>query len=132
MSKIQLHDAELKRIDIDAKSQIIQLEFCLENGRRKILKITGVRAFRAEDLIMQNIISRILLHSHGDIGEDGLGFYIDWVAALSDCKTWFDEQTKSGWQEQIRANSLELIVFEPSAGAQIVIICKKIEEVMEK
>ena len=118
-----LHDAELTAIAIDRANSIARLDFKLENGAFHTVELKGLRAFRSEDLTMQNVVSRVLQSSKNEFSTDDLAHWITWVTSLSDATSWLSGLRKQEWINDCVNGSLELVVFEPSVGAQIVATC---------
>jgi hypothetical protein len=123
VSKISLHDAELISVEIDRSHSYAKLIFKMENGETKSVELQGVKAFRSEDLILQNVVSRLLCSSWGDIADDHLDRWLIWATSMSDSSSWLSDQHKDEWRTACIAKTLKLLVFEPSMGAQIVAVC---------
>jgi hypothetical protein len=124
---LRLHDAELIEVSIDRINERVHLNFRLESGELRCAEIEGVKAFRSEDLTLQNIVSRVLRASRGEIAREDLDRWLTWVTSLSDASSRLSNQCRSEWTDACEAGTLELVVFEPSAGAQIVIVCQRLE-----
>ena len=120
---VALHDATLKKIDINAIDKNIALYFHFESKDDCSLRCQQVKAFRCEDLNLQNVVSKIRFSSKDYFTDDELEYRIKWATSTSDTKSWLSEDVKEKWIEKIKTGDLALIYVEPSAGAQIVIIC---------
>lgn len=120
-----LHDAELVAVAIARDSWKVRLDFRLESGIQRSVQLDGVVAFRSEDLILQNVVSRVLRSSLGDLSRESLDHWLTWVTSLSDAHSWLSGQHKSELFADCESGALELVVFEPSAGAQVVALCKR-------
>lgn len=127
MDKNKFHDAELVEFFLNQEKQVIKLKFRHENGEFTSAELINVHAFRGEDLVLQNIISRVLIYSLGDISKNHLASHIEWVGNLSDCKSWISKKSQKIWHDMMLNGLLDLVIFEPSAGIKIVAVCEKIE-----
>ncbi len=119
-----LHDAELIQLSIDRDNWSVCLGFRLENGVRRSVHLDGVVAIRGEDLILQNVVSRVLRSTRGDLSKDAIDRLLTWVTSLSDAHSWLTDEHKSELLTECENGTLELVVFEPSAGTEIVAVCK--------
>lgn len=123
---LPLHDAELITVAVDRTNSIARLSFRQEDGALDTVELLGVKAFRCEDLTLQNVVSRVLLSSQKNISPDGIVHWITWATSLSDAASWLNEQRKQDWLNDCAGGTLELVVFEPSAGAQIAAVCDQV------
>ena len=121
--EIHLHDAEIIAIAVDRLSGIARLSLRQEDGVLHSIDFYGVKAFRSEDITLQNVVSRVLRSSSGQFSEEVLERWLLWVTSLSDAKSWLSDDQKREWCAACEAGRLELVVLEPSAGAQIAILC---------
>ncbi|MHA6844629.1 hypothetical protein [Ralstonia syzygii] len=119
-----LHDAELTQLSIDRDNWSVCLGFRLENGVRRTVQLDGVVAIRGEDLILQNVVSRVLRSTRGDLSKDTIDRLLTWVTSLSDAHSWLTDEHKGELLAECENGTLELVVFEPSAGTEIVAVCK--------
>lgn len=120
-----LHDAELVNVAVDRTSRFAQLDFRLEDGVSCAVELHGLKAFRSEDLTLQNVVSRLLRSSRQDMSEVELTQWLTWVTSLSDASSWLSEERKREWVRACVDGALELLVIEPSAGAQIAVVCER-------
>lgn len=119
-----LHDAELIRISIDRGNWSVRLEFRFEDGVQRSVHLERVVAIRGEDLILQNVVSRVLRSTRGDLSKDEIDRLLSWVTSLSDAHSWLTEEHKSELLAEYANGTLELVVFEPSVGTEIVAVCR--------
>lgn len=119
-----LHDAELIRISIDRGNWSVRLEFRFEDGVQRSVHLERVVAIRGEDLILQNVVSRVLRSTRGDLSKDKIDRLLSWVTSLSDAHSWLTEEHKSELLAECANGTLELVVFEPSVGTEIVAVCR--------
>jgi hypothetical protein len=124
--KIQLHDAEVIAIAVDRLSDIARLSLRQEDGVLRSVDFYGLKAFRSEDVTLQNVVNRVLRSSSGQFSEDVLERWLEWVTSLSDAASWLSEERKREWCAACEAGRLQLVVFEPSAGAQIAVLCERL------
>ncbi len=121
------HDAELIGVEVDRVGEFAKLTLRLENGDHRQVELRGLKAFRGEDLTLQNVVSRMLRSSRGDVAGDQLNRWLNWVTSLSDSRSWLSDQRREDWHTACTSGALELVVFEPSAGAQVAAICESLE-----
>lgn len=117
------HDAEIVSIDMDRQRSVCRLGLSHEGEKRSSFELFEVVAFRVEDLSLQNVVSRILRATAKDFSEDDLNHWLEWATSLSDAPSWLKPERKREWVEALNDGRLELIVIEPSAGAQIAAVC---------
>ena len=60
MEYFGLHDAEVIAVAVDRLSGVARLDVRQEGGVLRSVELHGVKAFRSEDLTLQNVVSRIL------------------------------------------------------------------------
>lgn len=122
-----LHDAELTGVLFDPAREGVRLTFLLESGESRQLTLFGLKAFRCEDMTLQNVVSRLLRSSRGEVPSARLDFWVSWATSLSDSRSWLDEERKIEWLTACASGRLEMMVLEPSAGAQVVALCERIQ-----
>ena len=121
-----LHDAELIGVEVYRANAQARLTLQLEGNQTRVVELIGLKAFRSEDVTLQNVVSRFLRSSRGQIASDDLDRWLSWTTSLSDARSWLSEQRKSEWLAACTSGDLELVVLEPSAGAQIAAICERV------
>ncbi|MET3109540.1 hypothetical protein AAKU58_004397 [Oxalobacteraceae bacterium GrIS 1.18] len=121
------HDAEITDVSIDRLNSCGRIKVKAENGTASQIDLGGLIAFRCEDLSMQNVVSRVLQSLDGQFSTEALEYWVTWVTGLSDCGSWLNEQKKSEWLDSLINKKINLIVFEPSAGATIAAICRGVQ-----
>lgn len=121
-----LHDAEIVAVSVDRLSGRARLEFRQEDGSLRSVELYGLRAFRSEDLTLQNVVSRVLRSSRGQLSGESLEHWLRWVTSLSDTDSWLSDERKREWRDACAQGRLELVVLEPSAGAQIAALCERL------
>jgi hypothetical protein len=126
MEYLGLHDAEVVAVAVDRLSGVARLDLRQEDGVLRSVELHGVKAFRSEDLTLQNVISRILRSSTGQLAGEALERWLDWVTSLSDAGSWLSEARKAEWRAACEAGNLEIVVVEPSAGVQVAVLCERV------
>jgi len=121
-----LHDAEVIAVAVDRLSGIARLDLRQEDGVLRCVELQGLKAFRSEDLTLQNVISRVMRASTDQLSEKELERWLVWMTSLSDASSWLSAERMHEWRAACEAGSLELIVVEPSAGAQIAALCERV------
>lgn len=71
-NSLGLHDAEVIAVAIDRLSGIARLDLRQEDGVPRSVELHGVKAFRSVDLTLQNVISRVLRSSTGQLSGEAL------------------------------------------------------------
>jgi hypothetical protein len=122
-----LHDAEVIAVAIDRLVGIARLDLRREDGVLRSVEMQGVKAFRSEDLTLQNVVSRLLRSSAGQLSSDEIAHWLQWITCLSDSDSWLSADRMHEWQTACEAGYLELVVLEPSAGAQIAALCERLQ-----
>lgn len=126
-TNLGLHDAELIGVVIDRINESARFDFRLEDGALRSAQLDGLKAFRGEDMTLQNVVSRLLRSSQGEIARERIEHWLAWATSLSDADSWLSDQRKREWLDACGAGALELVVIEPSAGAQIAAVCERIK-----
>lgn len=127
LSNNGLHDAELVALTIDRANANVALHLKLEDGTSRQVNMQGLKAFRGADLTLQNIVSRVLRASQGEIAREDQHRWLTWVTSLSDTSSRLSNQRRSEWIAAISTGTLELVVFEPSAGVEIAAVCDRFD-----
>jgi hypothetical protein len=122
-----LHDAELIALSVDHTSSIARFDFRLVDGEYWTAELQGIKSLRGADLSIQNVVSRVLQSTMQDLSVEDLTYWVTWSTSLSDANSWLNEQRRSDWINALRNGLLELIVFEPSAGAEIAAVCERFQ-----
>ncbi|WP_156957772.1 hypothetical protein [Paracidovorax oryzae] len=121
-----MHDAEIISLGIsdDKKNITILTEF---QGVKEFILLKGVVAFRVEDFSIQNVIERILIIPNEVCDDEFLNYWINWATSLSDAGSWLSPEVKEDWKMKIKAGDRNMVVFIPSAGAQIAAVSVGVE-----
>lgn len=120
----QLHDAEIIAVFVDRLSGLARLDFRLTNGSLCTAEMHGLKAFRCEDFTLQNVVSRLFLSDQNEISQDGLDYWLNWSTSLSDAGSWLSNERRREWLDACLSGGLNLLIIEPSAGAQIAAVCE--------
>ena len=122
------HDAEVTSIDLSRETAACRLGLSYVDGKEGTVELLGVAAFRVEDFGLQNVVSRILRSGSQDFSLDDLNHWLGWVTSLSDSPSWLNPEKRREWVAALSDGDLELVVLEPSAGAQIAAVCKRVRQ----
>jgi hypothetical protein len=123
------HDAEIFGVTKgDAPGDLI-FAMKLEDGTKKTLTFGGCEMFRIVDFTSQNIVSRIALFNGESADESILVEKLRWVSSLCDASSYLNEDGMQSIIRRIRENKLTLVIVEPSAGAEIVVLCRNIRDI---
>lgn len=96
------------------------------------LMFSGIRAFRASDFGLQNVVSRALLSTSHRFSTNEIRDYVQWAHSQHDYKASLVDQNVAEIDAAISRDELVLFVIEPSVGAEIVVLCEKIQVVGKK
>jgi hypothetical protein len=112
---------------MDRSNQKLELGFNKSDGTTCNLIFTGVLTYRINNILYQNVVSRIL-----DSGTDrGVGSDLDtiarWTCGAED-KLMISEENLVRHTARIQSGELRLFYVEPSWGAEIGVIAKAISE----
>lgn len=121
-----IHDAELVNISIMRAVRSLRLEFLLVTGGKIQVLVDGVTHFRAADVIMQNVVSRLLISSRDALSDNDIADRLRWVTRLSDTSSFASDPQLDLLRAKLLSNELVLIFLEPSWGAELVIVGKSI------
>ena len=119
-----LHDSELVSLSIDRNRATVRLGFRMEDDSLRTAEFQGLRAFRCEDLIKQNVVSRVWQSSLGEIDHERVKYWLTWITSFSDGSSWRNAQEEQKWFDECIKGILNLVVIEPSVGVQIVGLCE--------
>ena len=121
-----MHNAEILSIAVDRSNHRTRLDFCLDGGMARSLELRGVKAFRCEDLTLQNVVNQLRRSSRNQLAREDLVYWLDWVTRFSDSDSWLDDEHRDEWLRSCQNGILELVVIEPSAGAQVAALCEEV------
>ncbi len=123
---MRLHDAEMISVSVDRTDATARLNFRREDSTSCEIELRGVKAFRCEDMAMQNVVNRVLQSAEGQISTTEINSWTNWATSLSDASSWLDGKRKQEWLADLSAKKINLIVFEPSAGATVAVVCERL------
>lgn len=124
---MNIQDFEVTAIRVDRPAALATIELRAPEGGRHALILSGVKAFRVEDLVMQNEVGQVLRSGgRGRIDDTEIGRWIIWATSLSDARSWLYEEKRTEWVQLCLSGALELVVLLPSVGAQIVAVCERV------
>ena len=123
---LTLHDAEIVAVAVDRLNGVACLSLRQEDSVACSLGLYGLKAFRCEDMTLQNVISRVLRSSAGEISGKALEYWLKWITSLSDADSWLSDERLLDWRSACEAGNLELVVLEPSAGAEVAALCERL------
>lgn len=121
------HDAELQQVFHRAEFEVLELGFAKADGQFVLIALHGVAAFRVTDMGMQNVVSRLLVHGVNiDLSEDELSNRIEWVSRTCEGEQLSQPATLRKLTEKVKSGELMLFTLEPSWGAELTVIAKKL------
>ncbi|HVI89185.1 MAG TPA: hypothetical protein VM659_12830 [Dongiaceae bacterium] len=114
------HDAELIGVSVDRDARVAQLRFKRADRPAATVTLHGLQDFRIVDLIPQNVVSRLMIHTETAFLEDEIRTAITWARNLSDTQLVPDERQLQEVIEKVRRGTLSVLILEPSYGAELV------------
>jgi hypothetical protein len=120
-----LHDAEMEGAFVDRANETARLDFRLENATHCSIELHGLKAFRCEDLTLQNVVGRVLQSREGQLSSADLEYWMNWITSLSDASSWLGERRKEDWLSKAVRGEINLVALEPSAGALLAAACER-------
>jgi hypothetical protein len=122
LAKLSYHDAEIRSISTDRLAATCRLEFLHVDGGHSVMALSSVHVCRVQDFVLQNVVSRILRSSAQDFSAEGIRYWLTWASSLTDAGSWMKADRLEAWVAAIQRGETELMVFEPSAGAEIAVL----------
>ena len=122
-----LHDAELVGVELTGDRKTVRLSL-VDNEKASIAIVaSGVKAFRLIDMGLQNVVYR--LHrpesDTSSLSAD-LGGKLNWVTSCLDAPSYLSDAAMSDYLEKIKSGNLSLLLLEPSAGAELAVLCESV------
>ncbi|WP_051743601.1 hypothetical protein [Paraburkholderia fungorum] len=121
-----LHDAEIVSIGMDRGTSVYRIGLSRVTGQLCTVELFGVKAFRAEDFVLQNVVSRVLRSTARQFSTEEIDYWVTWATSFSDTDSWLKPDSKHHWLAGFNDGRLELVLFEPSIGAQIAVVCDRL------
>lgn len=125
----QFHDAELNGIEHDRLSTTVKLVFALADNSRACLLFREVSGLRVVDYGTQNVVSRLLTsgEADSDFNSDDISRNVSWVYGTADGGHVIDENRLAGVVTAVASKKLLLFMLEPSWGAEVGIVARKLD-----
>jgi hypothetical protein len=121
-----LHDAEIVSISMDRNTSVCRIGLSRVAGQCRTVELIGVKAFRAEDFVLQNVVNRMLRSTAKQFSTEAIDYWMTWATSFSDTDSWLKPDSKHHWLAAFNEGRLELVVLEPSIGAQIAVVCERL------
>jgi hypothetical protein len=122
MNVTGFHDAELQSVHVSRDGA--SLQFALSAGTVGTLLLKGVRAFRIRDMVLQNVVYRAL--GAKELTEEQTLSWVTWATGTSQGPSWLTDEKARKWVDEIRSGVLQILVLEPSVGAELCAIYKEV------
>jgi len=121
------HDAELRHVSHKAAVDLLELGFEKADGQFVVVSLCGVVAFRATDMRMQNVVSRLLVHGANiTLTEADLIEHVGWVSRTCDGEQLLEPAAVSTLVQKVVSGERLLFILEPSWGAEMVVLAEEI------
>jgi hypothetical protein len=121
------HDAEIAGIAYARAHQSVLLNLERITGDEARLMFSAVKAIRVNDFGLQNVVSRILISTSHTFSHEEVRDYVQWARSQHDYKASLQDEKVAEIRAALSSGQLVLFVAEPSVGAEIVILCERIE-----
>lgn len=121
-----IHDSEIISINIYKSRR--ELEFILNSSNNTIIRIVfhDIAIFRINDVLFQNIISRLMIHTNKHTNDKDITYWINWISMSNNGEYIVAKDMAHNYLKQIKNNELTLFLLEPTWGAESAIICKSL------
>lgn len=116
------HDAELVSIDMQKLNNSLQLAFNLTDGRICHFYFSNVLAFKANDVILQNIVSRLLISTHYNFSISEANKWLTQGSSFLDGGKFFSDAQIAEYTNKVKKGEATLFVVDPSWGAEISVL----------
>lgn len=120
------HDAELLSVTHDRARSELRTTFALRGDNVRAITCEGIHALRAADIIRHNVVSRVLLSSWHRFAEGELAAKVNWANSLDGTEVRLGSPSMTRYETSIASGDWNLLVIEPSYGAEIVVICDRV------
>lgn len=117
------HDSEVVGITLDRENGVVRLEFSLEDGRRQTIAFSGVTGFRVDNLLQQNVVSRLLVSGIHEFTLGQLTHWVTWMNSTSTAPPFVRPDAIDDYVKLVLSGEMVLFVLEPSWGAECAILC---------
>lgn len=126
------HDAELTKIEHRPVERTLLLQFLRIGGTTGTFRFTGVVSQRVVDFAKQNVVSRLLISPVYKFPTVEVSQWMSWVDSRVDSRSPSVDPSKvSRHADDFASGRRALFVLEPSCGAELVVVCEKIEFSLE-
>ena len=120
------HDAELTRLMISRESKQMSLDYLTEGKALLQLRATGLHAFRAVDVGMQNVVSQILSTNLHEVSETEIIDTLEWISATLDSPPYLSGDVIASYVNKIKKREIFLVIIEPSVGGEICLLAEEV------
>ncbi|MBX3711355.1 MAG: hypothetical protein KF800_05290 [Lysobacter sp.] len=120
------HDAELVQLRFLKEELCIEIEYLSPSKKSLVIRGSGVLAFRAIDIVTQNVVSRILLTGTHKLSDAHIREKLQWVSSCVDAPSYFSLITIDDYLMRIQRSEIFLLIIESSIGAEICLLCEKV------
>lgn len=121
------HDAEIAGVAWSRQHRTVLPNLERVGGDEASLLFSGVKAIRATDFGLQNVVSRILISTSHAFSLEEVRDYVQWARSQHDYRASVPDEKVVEIAAALSQGELILFVAEPSVGAEIVILCERIE-----
>jgi len=122
--KLFLHDAELLTLHIDRKIDSGKLVFRREDNSMVTVNMFEFWHVKCDKFGRQNVVSDFFLSSQGDMSKE---FFLEQLTWLCGGMITLTEKQKEEKWERCKEGEMEFIYLSPSVGAELAVLCKRIE-----
>jgi len=122
----KFHDAELRSFETIREERFVKLSFILQSSEIYQIQLHNIAAFRAVDIIHQNVISSLLVSTIFEFSPERAVHFIKWTNSLTDNSSLINDQQIARYVDRLTRREIMLFVLEPSWGAEIAALCESI------
>ncbi|CAD6553244.1 hypothetical protein LMG28727_05509 [Paraburkholderia kirstenboschensis] len=119
-------EAELLSVEHHRLKSELRTTFALRDADVRAICCGGIHALRASDIIRHNVVSRVLLSSWHQFADGELTTKVNWANSLNGTEVRLGSSTLTRYEENIACGDWNLLVIEPSYGAEIVVVCDRV------
>lgn len=121
-----LHDAELCLVAMDRDAGRLRLGFNMIGSAKLVLSFHGVLGYRIDNIIQQNVVSRVLLSGSCQHVDAEIPRLVRWINS-SGTDLLVSKQNLQRHIASVQSGDLRLVYVEPSWGAEIGVLAERMD-----
>ncbi len=128
----KMHDAELVSVEVVREEKKLILGFQKAKAQVEYLFCNDVVAFRVNNFIFQNVVSRLIVSSDYSLNDEETLTWVKWIHSFNDTKTTIRPDAIDSYVKRIRDKELILFFIDPSWGGEVAAICKSLQHMANR